>query len=221
MPGNIQGGTGYRSVDAGQGLAGDRARPDRMSGEISGTASPADWAFFDATVMPHLDAAFRLALWLTRDRDEAQDLVQETCSQALQSIHRFTPGTNARAWVFTILRHVRSKRLRKQGRAPITVDVDDQLDTLPAVESTPEHLTDQDVLGALAALPAGYQEVVLLADVEEFTYKEIATMLEVPLGTVMSRLHRARRLLRAALVERAPHHGWRSSAVRKAEGGRI
>ena len=111
--------------------------------------------------------------------------------------------------MFTILRHVRSNRLRKQGRAPITVDVDDQLDSLPAVESTPQHLTDQEVLGALAALPAGYQEVVLLADVEEFTYKEIATMLEVPLGTVMSRLHRARRLLRAALVERAPHHGWR------------
>ena len=69
-------------------------------------------------------------------------------------------------------------------------------------------------------LPAGYQEVVLLADVEEFTYKEIATMLEVPLGTVMSRLHRARRLLRAALVERAAHHGMRPSAVGRAEGGR-
>lgn len=192
---------------------------DRMAGEVSGTAS-ADWASFDATVLPHLDAAFRLALWLTRDRDEAQDLVQETCSQALQSIHRFTPGTNARAWVFTILRHVRSNRLRRQGRSPITVDVDDQLDSLPAVESTPQHLTDQEVLDALAALPAGYQEVVLLADIEEFTYKEIATMLEVPLGTVMSRLHRARRLLRAALAERAAHHGMRPSAVGKAEGGR-
>jgi RNA polymerase sigma-70 factor (ECF subfamily) len=191
-----------------------------MSGEISGTASPADWAFFDATVMPHLDAAFRLALWLTHDRDEAQDLVQETCAQALQSIHRFTPGTNARAWVFAILRHVRSNRLRKQGRAPVTVDVEDQLDTLPAVESTPQHLTDDDVLGALATLPAGYQEVVLLADVEEFTYKEIATMLDVPVGTVMSRLHRARRMLRVALVERAPRAAWRAAAARQVEGRR-
>jgi RNA polymerase sigma-70 factor, ECF subfamily len=190
-----------------------------MSGQINGTASPADWACFDATVMPHLEATFRLAMWLTRDRDEAQDLVQETCSQALQSFHRFTPGTNARAWVFTILRHVRSNRLRKQGRAPVTIDVDDHLDTLPAIESTPHHVTDEEVLGALATLPAGYQEVVLLADVEELTYKEIATMLEVPLGTVMSRLHRARRLLRAALVENAPRQVRRLSPVRGAEGG--
>jgi RNA polymerase sigma-70 factor (ECF subfamily) len=175
-----------------------------MSGDFRTTPPSADWALFDATVVPHLDAVFRLALWLTRDRDQAQDLVQETCAQALQSFHRFTPGTNARAWVLTILRHVRSNRLRQQGRAPVMIDGDDELEGLPAIETTPQHLTDQDVLDALATLPAGYQEVVLLADVEELTYKEIATMLEVPLGTVMSRLHRARRLLRVALAEHAP-----------------
>src|SRR5688572_14064104 len=99
------------------------------------------------------------------------------------------------------------------------IDGDDELDGLPAIETTPQHLTDQDVLDALATLPAGYQEVVLLADVEELTYKEIATMLEVPLGTVMSRLHRARRLLRVALAAHAPR-GAGLERTRGAEGRR-
>jgi RNA polymerase sigma-70 factor, ECF subfamily len=164
-----------------------------MAGEVR-TASGTDWAHFEATVLPHLDAAFRLALWLTRDRDEAQDLVQETFSQALQSFHRFVPGTNARAWVLTIMRHTRSNRLRRTGRAPHVVDGHDVLETLPATEETPQQVTDEEMLGALRRLPLEYQDVVLLADVEDLSYKEIAAMAQVPLGTVMSRLHRARRL---------------------------
>ena len=86
-------------------------------------------------------------------------------------------------------------------------DADEVLETLPAVDATPQHVTDEEVLGALERLPAAYQEVVLLADVEELTYKEIATMLQAPLGAVMSRLHRARRLLRRALAACAGVHG--------------
>jgi RNA polymerase sigma-70 factor, ECF subfamily len=177
-----------------------------MSGDAR-TQSGGDWAQFEATVLPHLDAAFRLALWLTGDRDDAQDLVQETFSQALQSFHRFTPGTNARAWILTIMRHIRSHHVRRLGRLPQSLDAGDTLDTLPAVESTPQHVSDEEVLDALRQLPPEYQEVVLLADVEDLSYKEIASTVQIPLGTVMSRLHRARRLLRAALASFAASRG--------------
>jgi RNA polymerase sigma-70 factor (ECF subfamily) len=162
---------------------------------------------FEAAILPHIDSVFRFAMWLIRDRTEAEDIVQETLTQALQSFHRFQPGTNARAWLLTILRHVRSNRLRARRHRPEGVDADDRLDALPAVEVTPEHVTDEEVLSALKALPAGFQEVIILADVEEFSYKEIAAVLEIPIGTVMSRIHRARRLLRAALAEYAATQG--------------
>jgi RNA polymerase sigma-70 factor (ECF subfamily) len=161
---------------------------------------------FEATILPHVDCVFRFAMWLIRDRTEAEDMVQETLTQALQSFHRFEPGTNARAWLLTILRHVRSNRLRARQRRPEVV-TDDRLDALPAIEVTPQQVTDEEVLAALKALPSGFQEVIVLADVEEFSYKEIATVLEIPIGTVMSRIHRARRLLRAALAEYAAAQG--------------
>ena len=99
-------------------------------------------AGFEATILPHLDSVFRFAMWLIRDRTEAEDIVQETLTQALQSFHRFQPGTNARAWLLTILRHVRSNRLRTRQRRPEVVEADDRLDALPAVEVTPQQVTD-------------------------------------------------------------------------------
>jgi RNA polymerase sigma-70 factor (ECF subfamily) len=156
-------------------------------------------ARFESTVLVHLDAVFRLAMWLADDRADAEDVVQETFAQALQSFHRFEPGTNARAWLFAIMRHVRANRQRAMRRAPLPTDVEAELDRLPAVDETPQQVTDREVLDALGALPEGFQEVVLLSDVEELSYKEIAGVLDIPLGTVMSRLHRARGLLRAAL----------------------
>ena len=164
-------------------------------------------AGFETTILPHLDSVFRFAMWLTRDRTEAEDVVQETLTQALQSFHRFQPGTNERAWLLTILRHVRSNRLRARRRGPEVVEADNHIDAIPAVEVTPQHVTDEEVLAALKALPSGFQEVIVLADVEELSYKEIATVLAIPIGTVMSRIHRARRLLRAALAEYAAAQG--------------
>jgi RNA polymerase sigma-70 factor, ECF subfamily len=164
-------------------------------------------AGFEATILPHLDSVFRFAMWLLRDRTEAEDIVQETLTQALQSFHRFQPGTNARAWLLTILRHIRSNRLRARQRKPEVVEAEDRLDALPAVEVTPQQVTDEEVLAALKALPQGFQEVIVLADVEELSYKEIATVLEIPIGTVMSRIHRGRRLLRASLAEYAAAQG--------------
>src|SRR5262245_32447089 len=140
-------------------------------------------------------------MWLERNRSSAEDLVQETLVQALQSFHRFTPGTNCRAWLFSILHHVRANRLRREGRFVTDDEVEQRIaNTLAFVPPVPDHLTDEDLLTALRQIPSHHQEVILLCDVQEMTYKEIAAALEIPIGTVMSRLHRGRELLRAALI---------------------
>jgi len=161
------------------------------------------WLAFEAEAMPHADRLFRHAMWLAGNRAEAEDLVQETMVQALQSFHRFTPGTNCRAWLVTILQHVRSNRLRKQGRVIVDSALEERAaNVVPFVPPIPDRLTDEDMLLAMREIPAHHQEVILLCDVEEMTYKEIAAALEIPIGTVMSRLHRGRELLRTALARR-------------------
>lgn len=169
-------------------------------------ASQADarWHLFEAEALPHVDQLFRLAMCLERDAAEAEDLVQETFTQALQSFHRFETGTNCRAWLITIMRHLQSKRWRARGRARVISDGDvDLAGTIPFEPPTPQDVTDADMLRALDALPEGFQEVILLADVEELSYREIAAALEVPIGTVMSRLSRARQMMRRQLSDRA------------------
>ena len=142
-------------------------------------------------------------MWFERDRAAAEDAVQETMLQALRSFHRFQPGTNCRAWLVTILQHVISNR-RRQVRRSLIVDVDNLeeriAETVPFVPAPPEDLTDEDVLSAVAKLPLPFQQVIVLCDVEELSYKQIAEALSIPLGTVMSRLHRGRALLRTQLA---------------------
>lgn len=159
------------------------------------------WHAFETDAMPHVDRLFRHAMWLERDRAEAEDLVQETLVQALQSFHRFAPGTNCRAWLLSILHHVRSNRLRKRGRAIVESALEERVaNTIPFVPPIPDRLTDEHLLLALERIPPHYQEVILLCDVEDMTYKEIAGVLGVPIGTIMSRLHRGRELLRLELA---------------------
>lgn len=154
--------------------------------------------------MPHLDRLFRLAMWLERDRQAAEDLVQDTLIQALKSFHRYTPGTNCRAWLVTILQHLRSNRRRAAFRHRETQDVDDGIaDTVPFVPAVPQNLTDEDLLAALRGIPEPYQDIIVLCDVEDMTYKEIAEALSIPIGTVMSRLHRGRAALRKQLARNA------------------
>jgi len=180
-----------------------------------GDADRADWSAFERAALPHAAGLFRLAVWLVRDRAEAEDLVQETLSQALTSFHRFKPGTNCRAWLTTILQHVRSNRWRAKSRQPVVDDPDERFaKTLPFVPPVPEELTDEDLLTALRRLPEQYQEVILLCDVQELTYKEIAAALAIPIGTVMSRLHRGRDLLRTELA------GYRAAVSRQASDNR-
>ena len=159
------------------------------------------WMVFEKEALPHADRLFRFAMWLERDRVAAEDLVQETMVQALQSFHRFVPGTNCRAWLMKIMQHIRSNRLRARGRAPVVAELTDAAaDALPFVPPVPQKLTDEDVLGALAQIPEPYQQVIVLCDVEELSYKEISAALDIPIGTVMSRLHRGRALLRTMLA---------------------
>jgi RNA polymerase sigma-70 factor (ECF subfamily) len=169
------------------------------------------WGTFEREAMPHADGLFRLAMWLVRDRSEAEDLVQETLTQALASFHRYKPGTNCRAWLTTILQHVRSNRWRARSREPVVSDPEERFArALPFTPPVPDELTDEDLLGGLRRIPVQYQEVILLCDVQELTYKEIASALGIPIGTVMSRLHRGRDLLRTELA------GYRAGTDRRA-----
>jgi RNA polymerase sigma-70 factor (ECF subfamily) len=165
------------------------------------TADDRVWTTFEAEALPHVDRLFRLAMWFERSRSEAEDVVQDTMIQALKSFHRFQPGTNCRAWLVTILQHVVSNRRRTRQRSVVVDDPDDRIaHTIPFVPPVPQNLTDEDILAALQRLPQRFQEVIVLSDVEGLTYKEIAEAIRIPLGTVMSRLHRGRASLRSQLV---------------------
>ena len=166
------------------------------------------WAAFEAEALPHMNDLFRIAAWLVGDRTIAEDLLQETFAQALQSFHRFKAGTNCRAWLVTIMYHVNSKRLRSDGRLRLVSDAEERIaETVAFTPPTPQGLSEREVLDALDSLPWQFQEVVVLADVEDMAYKEIAEALSVPVGTVMSRLSRGRKLLRAKLVTYANTYG--------------
>ena len=159
------------------------------------------WSTFEAEVLPHGARLFRLAMWLERNRADAEDAVQETMVQALRSFHRYQPGTNCRAWLVTILQRVISNRRRARGRSIVVSDPDDRMaEAAPFVPPVPQQLTDDFMLASLRKLPAAFQEVILLCDVEDLSYKEAAVALEIPIGTVMSRLHRGRARLRAELA---------------------
>jgi len=166
------------------------------------------WAAFEGEAMPYLDDLFRIAMWLARNRNEAEDLVQETFTQALASFHRFERGTNCRAWLVSIMYHMNSKRLRAGSKLRLVSDSEERIAaTVASTPPTPQGITDEDILVALGALPSQFQEVVILSDVEDMAYKEISETLGVPIGTVMSRLHRGRKLLRAELAACADAHG--------------
>jgi RNA polymerase sigma-70 factor (ECF subfamily) len=160
------------------------------------------WAAFEQEVLPHASRLFRLAMWLERNRADAEDVVQDTMMQALRSFHRYQPGTNCRAWLITILQRIVSNRRRARGRSIVVSDPDDRIaHTVPFVPPIPQALTDETVLATLRQLPTAFQDVIILCDVEDLSYKEAAEALAIPIGTVMSRLHRGRAQLRTQLSE--------------------
>lgn len=170
-----------------------------------------NWEDFEKEALPHLENLFRTARWLVRDREEAEDLAQETFAQALKSFHRYERGTNCRAWLTQILYHLNSNRKRKLGRMKIVEDTEEMIAETVAFEpEIPQNVTDEEVLAALEKVPQSFREIVILADVEEFAYREIAEMLQIPAGTVMSRLHRGRKMLRVELVEYAQNYRFKN-----------
>jgi RNA polymerase sigma-70 factor (ECF subfamily) len=163
---------------------------------------------FEAAAMPHFEDLYRTAVRVIGDRTEAEDLVQETYLQGWKSFHRFEPGTNCRAWLFKILFHVIHHHRRKWFSSKLVKDSEVLLEEVLTYEAPiPEHLTDEEVLAALDKVPTDFREVLLLADVQEFAYKEVAETLKIPVGTVMSRLSRGRKLLRAQLSGMAASYG--------------
>jgi RNA polymerase sigma-70 factor (ECF subfamily) len=202
---------------------GRERRPGGISGEIGlKGASHARRAEFEATALPHIHALNGIALKLTRRPEEAEDLVQETLMRAYRFYDRYEAGTNIKAWLFKIMRNLFINRYRKRQREPEPVDYGGLEATLESLlnsaakegssSESPEGVlvsgaVDEEIDRALAGLPEEYRMVLLLSATEDLAYKEIAAALEIPIGTVMSRLHRARRLMQAKLMDYAARRG--------------
>jgi RNA polymerase sigma-70 factor, ECF subfamily len=181
-------------------------------GRRRASASPAESDRFAAEALEHLDAIYGTAVRLARSADAAQDLVQDTYLKAFRARDRFTPGTNLKAWLYTILHNTWRNRRRDGARSRVEADseavdlaADRSGDMVSAAPDNPEALLvnaalSEDLRVALDELPEAFREAIWLRDVEELTYQEIATALDVPMGTVMSRLSRGRKLLHAALL---------------------
>lgn len=164
-------------------------------------------ATFEDLALPLFDQLYNFAHWLTQDRPEAEDLVQETYAKALRGFSGFQPGTNFRAWMFRILRN--SFLTSRTGlKATVSLE-EDAHETIASVDPSPEAVLIEQanrdtVRQALTELSVPFREILLLCDVEEMSYEEIAQVLAIPPGTVMSRLHRARKALRSRLLEKSP-----------------
>jgi len=160
---------------------------------------------FEQLAMPLFGPLYNLAQWLTQDRSDAEDLVQETYAKALKGFDSFQPGTNFRAWIYRILRNT-FLTSRTGLKATASLDDEEADVAAPATTDTPESLllarADHDAFQrALQQLPVTHREIILLCDVEEMSYREIAEALAIPIGTVMSRLARARKAMRQLLQQ--------------------
>jgi RNA polymerase sigma-70 factor (ECF subfamily) len=168
---------------------------------------------FEHMVLPHLDAAYNLARWLASNDHDAQDVAQEACLRAFRFFGKFRGG-NARAWLLTIVRNTFYTWLRKNRPPESTVEIDDETlaveDALVTAEAVTPRFADADaVRRAIAELPVEFREIVVLREMEGFGYKEIAELAEVPIGTVMSRLARARKRLQKSLAREFNPEGQR------------
>ena len=176
---------------------------------------------FEKEALPYLDQLYGAAMRLTRNTHDAEDLVQEAYAKAFASFHQYTQGTNIKAWLYRILNNTFISGYRKSKRQPqhtYTTDMEDwheyaasthMSSGLDSAETEAlENMEDSDVRQALEKLPSDRQMIVYLADVEGFSYQEIAEIMNIPMGTVMSRLHRARRQLRSLLTDYARELGY-------------
>lgn len=168
---------------------------------------------FEEEALALAEQVYRVARRLSSSREEAEDLVQETYSRAFRNWRSFEPGTNLRAWLFRILTNLNIDRGRREQRAPTTEPIEEGdyalYNRLEAEsgdsdeERVVERLSQDSVVDALAAVPRDFRDVIVLVDIGDFSYKDAAQILDIPVGTVMSRLHRGRRILKHELAERA------------------
>jgi len=177
-------------------------------------------AKFKAEMVPHMDMLFNYALYTTGNRDAASDLLQDTFLKAFRFFDRFETGTNAKAWLYRIMRNTYINEYRRIKRLPDHVEYDEQLSSyhqnVLAVNDDLRRKIEGEMFGdevatAIASLPEKFKSVVILRDVEDLPYEEIAEVLDIPVGTVRSRLHRARALLFGSLKEYARTHGFEVS----------
>ncbi|MEO1022078.1 MAG: sigma-70 family RNA polymerase sigma factor [Bacteroidota bacterium] len=176
---------------------------------------------FNEEIIPHLDALYNFGLRLTTDPSDAEDLVQDTIVKAYRFFSSYEKGTNAKAWLFRILKNSFINNYRKVSKKPTEVDFDEvssyyesvraeRTETSDLEDLMYRELMDDNLSKALSKLPEDFRTVVLLCDVEGYTYEEIANMLDVPIGTIRSRLHRGRNLLKTELAEYASKRGYPS-----------
>ena len=176
---------------------------------------------FEETAMPFVDSLYNTAYRMTRNAEDAQDLVQETYFKAYRYYDKFAEGTNLKAWLFKILKNTFINNYRKKQKQPYQTDFADIEESLESRvqddahrslsrpdEILLENVLDEHVQKAMDGLPEDYRMAVVLADLEGFSYKEVAEILEVPVGTVMSRLYRGRKLLEEAMLRYARDHGY-------------
>jgi RNA polymerase sigma-70 factor (ECF subfamily) len=179
------------------------------------TRADAERAPFEEEALTHADQLYRIALRLSGSSQTAEELVQETYLRALRAWESYQPGTNLAAWLATILRNVYLDEARRQSRRPAVEVLDDEseyflYDQLAGGTPPQTHdvvlnrLSGEAILDAIGKLPENFREAVVLVDVGDFSYQDAAQILDVPIGTVMSRLHRGRRLLKRALAEQIP-----------------
>jgi RNA polymerase sigma-70 factor (ECF subfamily) len=204
-------------------MAGCLTGTEAITNGASTDVVPEVRAELEAEALSYIDSLYRTALRMTRNPADAEDLVQEAYLRAFRSLHQFRVGTNLRAWIFRIMTNAYINEYRKRSRRPTSASLDDLeefyvYDHLidSGVQPTSERpedvvlnqLTAEDVLEALDDLSDDFREVVVLADVEGFSYREIAEIMDIPVGTVMSRLYRARRRLQHSLYDFAVDAGY-------------
>lgn len=188
--------------------------------EINSSKTENDMQYeFQTEAIPHQSALYNYALKIVRNSDDAQDLVQDTYYKAYKSFHQFTSGTNSKAWMFMILKNTFINNYRKLKREPSKVDYDEIENIYEEIKSDwtndnnldldfYQNLLDDDLSAALAKLPIKMKEVFLLCDLEGYSYEEIAEIVNIPVGTVRSRLHRARKFLQEELFGYAKVNGY-------------
>ncbi|MDQ3072140.1 MAG: sigma-70 family RNA polymerase sigma factor [Bacteroidota bacterium] len=173
---------------------------------------------FEQEFLPHLNSLYNFAIFLRNDEEEAKDLLQETYLRAYRFINYYEKGTNAKAWLIRILKNTFINEYRKKSKAPTRVNfedtfqqADDTSDDVQNVDLRQEiynNIVGDEIMNAVNSLPVDYRLIILLCDVEGFKYDEIARIIDVPIGTVRSRLHRARNMLKEKLKDYAEKRGY-------------